>query len=72
MTNEKKIELLADLFELDESELDTSMELAAMDTWESMTMLSLIVLMDDECGKRLTSDDIKTFVTVQDVMNYME
>ncbi len=72
MTNEKKIELLADLFELDESELDPSMELAAMDTWESMTMLSLIVLMDDECGKRLTSDDIKTFVTVQDVMNYME
>ena len=72
MTNEKKIELLADLFDLDESELDPSMELAAMAPWESMTMLSLIVLMDDECGKRLTSDDIKTFVTVQDVMNYME
>ena len=72
MTDEKKIELLADVFECDPEDISADMLLEDLDNWSSMTKLSLIVLMDDECGKTLTSEDIKSFRTIGDVMDYME
>ena len=36
-----------------------------------MMKLSLIVLVDEECGKTLKSDDMKKFVTLRDIMDYM-
>lgn len=71
MTDEKKLELLADTFDCDVEELSADMALEELENWDSMTKLSLIVLMDDECGKTLTSDEIKTFKTVGDVMTFM-
>ncbi len=71
MTNEKKLELLADVFDCDAEELNADLVLEELENWDSMTKLSLIVLMDDECGKTLTSNDIKAFKTIGDVMDYM-
>ena len=71
MTDEKKLELLADTFDCDVEDLSADMVLEELENWDSMTKLSLIVLMDDECGKTLTSDKIKTFKTVGDVMAFM-
>ena len=71
MTNEKKLELLADVFECDADELSPELELSDLENWNSMTKLALIVLMDDECDKILTSDGISEFKTVGDVMTYM-
>lgn len=72
MDNLKKLQLLEDMFEMDEGTLDPSVELDSLEEWDSMSKLSLIVLMDDECGKTLKSDDIKRFRTVQDILDYME
>lgn len=36
-----------------------------------MTMLSLIIMMDDECGKELTREDIGSFKTIGDIMRFM-
>lgn len=72
MTNEKKLELLEELFEVEAGEIQPETELAAIESWDSMTKLSLIVLMDDECGKKLTSETIKEFKTVSDIMTYMD
>lgn len=71
MTIENKLALLEDMFEMDEGTLKADVALADIENWDSMAKLSLIVLMDDECGKTLKSDDIKTFVTVQDILDYM-
>ena len=71
MSIEKKLELLADVFECDIEELDPQTKLNDMDSWTSMTKLSLIVMVDDECEKTLTSEDIKKFVTVADILDYM-
>ena len=37
-----------------------------------MAKLSLIVMMDDEFGVKLTGDVIKSFVTVGDILNLMK
>ncbi len=71
MDNQKKLELLEDMFELDEGTLNPEMELTEIENWDSMMKLTLIVLMDEECGKTLKSDDIKKFNTIQDIIDYM-
>ena len=37
-----------------------------------MAKLSLIVLMDDEFGKKLSGEKIREFKTVQDVLDFMD
>lgn len=71
MDNQKKLEQLADMFEIEVSELTPETKLEELDEWDSLAKLSLIVLMDDEYGKKLTGDEIKQFVTIGDIMNYM-
>ena len=72
MDDKKKIELLEDLFEVDEGTLTPEMELGELDEWDSMAALSLIVMIDEECGKRINGDDVKKFVTIRDIMDIME
>ena len=71
MTTKEKLAFLEDLFEMDEGTLDANAELSSIEEWDSMAKLSLIVLMDDECGKTLKSNDIKGFNTVQDILDFM-
>ena len=72
MDNKRKMELLEELFEVEEGSLTPEMNLSDIDEWDSMAALSLIVMIDDECGKRISGDDVKKFVTIQDIMDIME
>lgn len=71
MTTEEKIALLEDMLELDNGSLRPETVLADIDEYDSMAKLSLIVLMDDECGKKLTGEQIREFKTVQDILDFM-
>ena len=72
MENAKKLELLEEMMELDAGTLTPETVLEDIEEWDSMAKLSLIVLIDEECGKKLASADIKTFVTIQDILNFMD
>ena len=72
MSTEEKIAMLQEAFEMDEGSLTPDMQLADIDEFDSIAKLSLIVLMDDEFGKTIKSDDIKALVTVQDILDIME
>ncbi len=71
MTNEEKLHLLEDVFELEENTLKPETALADIEEYDSMSKLSLIVMVDDECGKKLTGEQLMEFVTVQDVLDFM-
>ena len=60
-----------DMLELDANTLTPETELSAIEEYDSMAKLSLIVLMDEECGKKLTGEQIRAFKTVQDVLDFM-
>ena len=68
MTNEVKIALLEDMLELESGTLDLETELSSIDEFDSMAKLSLIVLFDDEFGKKLTGEEIRNFDTVGDII----
>ena len=71
MTEQEKIALLEETLELDEGALTADTVLADVDEYDSMAKLSLIVLMDDEFGVKLTGDVIKGFKTVGDILKLM-
>lgn len=71
MTQVEKIALLEDMLELDGGSLKPEMELSAIDEYDSMAKLSLIVLMDEKCGKKLTGEQIREFKTVGDILAFM-
>ena len=71
MELEKKIELLADVFEVEPNEIVAEQNLDDFDAWDSMSKLSLIVMMDDEFGKKLTGEKILEFHTLGDILDFM-
>lgn len=72
MTQEQKIALLEEMLELDNGSLSPETELSSIDEYDSMAKLSLIVLMDEECNKKLTGEQIREFKTIADILNFME
>lgn len=71
MTEREKLALLEDMLELDEETLSVDKALDDIDEYDSMAKLSLIVMMDDEFGVKLTGDIIKGFETVGDIVALM-
>lgn len=71
MTNQEKIAMLEDTFDMKKGTLTEATELSGLKRWDSMTKLSLIVLMDDEFNKTLKPAQIKNFVTIQDILDFM-
>ena len=72
MTTEEKLLHLEDIFDIKSGTLKADVVLKTLKRWDSMTHLSLIVLMDEEFDKKLKPAQIKNFVTVQDILNFME
>ena len=71
MSDREKLALLEDMLELDEGDLTIDKALDDIDEYDSMAKLSLIVLMEDEFGVKLTGDVIKGFETVGDIVALM-
>ena len=71
MTNAEKLALLEEAWELDEGALKEETVLENLDEFDSMGKLSLIVLCDDEFGKKLPGETINAFKTVKDILDFM-
>ncbi len=71
MSEREKLAMLEEMLELDEGTLEADTALDDIDEYDSMAKLSLIVLMEDEFGVKLTGDMIRGFETVGDIVNLM-
>ena len=71
MSEKEKLAMLEETFDLEEGTLAADTVLADLDEYDSMAKLSLIVLMDDEFGVKVTGDMIKGFKTVADILVVM-
>ena len=72
MSTEQKLELIADIVDMEVDELSPEMEFAALENWDSVAALSFIAMMDEEFGKEIKGAEIKKFVTIQDALDVME
>lgn len=71
MTNEEKMRLLEETLELDANSLTEETVLADVEEFDSMSKLSLIVLCDDEFGKKLSGEELSGFKTVKDILDFL-
>lgn len=72
MTEREKLALLEELFELEEGDIAADTLLDEIDEYDSMTKLSLIVMMDENFGVRLDGNTIKCLETVSDILALMK
>ena len=63
--------MIEEVLELDEDTLKPETALADIEEYDSMSKLSLIVMIDDECHKKLTGEQLKEFETIQDILDFM-
>ena len=70
MTEERKIELLAELFEIDENEITPEKQLSDLN-WDSMNMLGLIALFKSELNEELPVSKLRTFNSIKDILEEM-
>lgn len=71
MIQEEKMDALAELFEVEASELKPETQLDTLQ-WDSMAMLSVIALVKAKFNKRLPGAEIRGFKTVGDILKVME
>lgn len=72
MSLKEKLEALEEILELDEGTLKEDMLLEDIDEWDSMSKLYLVTYVKKNLKRRLTVDEIKEFVTVKDICDYLE
>jgi acyl carrier protein len=69
---EKFIESFAEILELDESEITSDFNFQNTANWDSLAQLSLIALADDDYGVILTSDELKSIKTVEELFKTLQ
>ena len=67
MTREEKIEIIADILEVEPDEVQEDMV-----TWDSVAVLSVIAMMDEHFGKYPHASEIRSYIKVGDLMKNME
>lgn len=71
MTQDEKLEALAEVFDCDAGSLKSNTELDTLQ-WDSMAMLSVIALVKAKFDKKLPGAEIRAFKTVGDILKAME
>lgn len=72
MTEQKKLEMIAEMMELELDEIKEDAVLADYEEWDSVAILSFIVLMDEEFGKDINGTNVRELVTIKDLMDMMK
>lgn len=72
MNRDEKLEIIAEILEVDADELQEDMVLEDFETWDSVAVLSVIAMMDEKFGKYPHASEIRQYIKVIDLMNGME
>ncbi len=69
---EKVIEMLEEILELDEGELTMDTDLSEVEEWDSISKLALMAEIKKNWKKNLTVDEIKKFQQVKDICQFLK
>ena len=69
---EKFVEVLVDELQIDRKDITMDAELSGDLGINSIELADLVMLCEDKFGIEINDEDIRTFTTVGDVVNYLE
>ena len=61
-----------EVLELTKGSVNSSTNLNTLPQWDSIGKLSLIVEVSQKFNKKLTNDILKSFITVEDIFNFIK
>lgn len=68
----KKLALIEEVLDAEEGSLTVETPLEDVESWDSITMLSLIAMLDEEFDRSISGKELKALKTVADILAYME
>lgn len=71
MTQEEKLDALAEIFDCDSGELKPETRLDEIG-WDSMAMLSVIAMAKSRFNRKVLGSQIREFETIQDILDVMQ
>lgn len=72
MEREEKIEVIADILEMDVEEIEEDLLLEDIETWDSVAVLSVIAVINEKFERFPLAEEIRAFKTIKDLMNSFE
>ncbi len=66
------LELLEEVMDIEEGLLTPESELAEVDEWDSLSKLALMAEVKKRVNRRLSTEEILNFKTVQDIIDYLQ
>ena len=71
MSQSEVLNQIEEILDLNEGSLSMDMKLDNIAEYDSMAKLSLIVMSDDDFDKKLTSEQLNDFNTVEDIVTFL-
>lgn len=71
MTEQTKLEKLAEAMDMDVGKLAPDMALESISKWDSLASINFILLLEDEFDKQIGAGELKGCKTVADLMDLM-
>lgn len=72
MTREEKIEIIADILEIEPEEVSEDASLEKFEAWDSVAVLGVISAVSEETGKYLHADEILQLKTIGDLFSVLD
>lgn len=72
MTREEKIDIVADILEVESNEIEENKLLEEYETWDSIAILSVISEVERLTGKYMHAKEVKALKTIGDIMGLLE
>lgn len=67
----EKLALLEDILDVDSGSLSCDQSLDDIDEWDSLSALSVVVMIKDEFNVKITGAQVRAFKTIQDIIDVM-
>jgi acyl carrier protein len=72
MTREEKLQAIADSVEMEPGDITEDTVLSELENWDSVAVLSIIAVINEQFNRFPGSDEILSYRTVNDLMAAME
>lgn len=72
MNTQEFIEKFADALEISASDVTLNTSFRDLDEWNSLAVLSIIAMLDEEYNIQIENKDFKELSTVADIIDYIE
>ncbi len=69
MNRQQFLAEFAEILGVSAADLTPTTELSSLETWDSVSYLSTMVLLDERLGVAISPDDLTAAKTVQDILN---